>query len=159
MYVVRPLRSTDLANVEAIIASTDLFPKELLGPMTAPFFSQEDSAGHWAVVERDVERVGPIGVAYWVPERMTTGTWNLLLIAVHSASQRQGVGAALVDYVEQQLRSGGERILLVETSGLAEFGSTRLFYEKRGFAEEARIRDFYDDGNDKIVFRKPLFAN
>jgi ribosomal protein S18 acetylase RimI-like enzyme len=50
----------------------------------------------------------------------------------------------------------GARMLLVETSGLASFERQRTFYRKCGYNEEARIRDFYQAGEDKIVFRKAL---
>ena len=46
------------------------------------------------------------------------------------------------------------RILIVETLGTDEFLQTREFYLKNGFDEEARIRDFYEDGGDKVVFWK-----
>jgi ribosomal protein S18 acetylase RimI-like enzyme len=54
------------------------------------------------------------------------------------------------------LAARGVRLLLVETSGLPAFEGTRGFYRARGYAEEARIRDFYQAGEDKIVFRKLL---
>lgn len=44
------------------------------------------------------------------------------------------------------------------TSGLASFERTRAFYRKCGYDEEARIRDFYRAGDDKIVYRKALAA-
>ena len=48
---------------------------------------------------------------------------------------------------------------LVETSGLPEFERARAFYRKCGYEEEARIREFYNAGEDKIVFRKALRAS
>jgi ribosomal protein S18 acetylase RimI-like enzyme len=53
------------------------------------------------------------------------------------------------------MRCGG-RVLLVETSGTPDFERTRAFYRKCGYEEEARIRDFYQAGADKIVYRKAL---
>jgi hypothetical protein len=46
--------------------------------------------------------------------------------------------------------------LLVETSGSEDFAGTRAFYNSIGYTQEARIRDFYQGGDDKIVFRKDL---
>jgi ribosomal protein S18 acetylase RimI-like enzyme len=98
----------------------------------------------------------PVGMAYIAPERMTEGTWNLYLIAVHPDRQKQGRGKALLGYVEQMLMERGERILLVETAGTDDFEYVREFYRQNGYEEEARIREFYAAGIDKIVFRKAL---
>ncbi len=59
-------------------------------------------------------------------------------------------------HIEQKLAARGERILLVETSGLESFEGTREFYRKCGYEKEAQIREFYQAGEDKIVFRKSL---
>jgi ribosomal protein S18 acetylase RimI-like enzyme len=80
------------------------------------------------------------------------------MIAVRPDRQRQGRGAALLRHVEQALAARDGRLLLVETSGLASFERTRAFYRKCGYDEEARIRDFYKAGEDKVVFRKALAA-
>jgi ribosomal protein S18 acetylase RimI-like enzyme len=98
----------------------------------------------------------PVGMAYIAPEQMTEGTWNLYLIAVHPDRQKQGRGKALLGYVEQMLMERGERILLVETAGTDDFEYVREFYRQNGYEEEARIREFYAAGIDKIVFRKAL---
>lgn len=98
----------------------------------------------------------PVGVAYYAPERLTEGAWNLYLIAIHPDRQGQGRGAALLRYVEDALAARGERILLVETSGVPEFEYQRAFYRKCGYEEEARIRDFYKAGDDKVIFRKQV---
>lgn len=90
---------------------------------------------------------------------MTDRTWNLQLIAIHPNHQGQGRGAKLLGYVEQALMMHGGRMLLVETSGLPDFERTRRFYVKCGYEEEARIRDFYATGDDKVVFRKVLNAD
>ena len=96
------------------------------------------------------------GVAYVAPERMTDRAWNLYLIAVAQNVRGSGRGSALLRYVEDRLTARGERLLLVETSGLEEFAKTRAFYRKNGYSEEARIREFYAAGEDKVVFTKVL---
>ncbi len=150
--MIRHLTSPDLPALKQVIEATDLFPPDMLDDMAAPFLRGDSAAGFWLTDDDG----GPVAVAYCVPERMTSGTWNLLLIAVRPDRQGQGRGAALTRHAEALLKAAGGRILLVETSGLPEFAGTRAFYLRLGFREEARIRDFYRGGEDKIVFRKVL---
>ena len=77
-------------------------------------------------------------------------------IAVDPGHQRQGRGKAILNHVENWLAAQGQRILLVETAGVDDFDYVRRFYSDNGFENEARIRDFYDAGVDKVVFRKSL---
>lgn len=141
-----------MPGLKAVIDATGLFPAEMLDAMTAEYLDNGSSRDLWLTVDED----GLVAVAYCAPERMTQGTWNLLLIAVHPARQGQGLGARLTGHIESTLAASGERVLLVETSGLPEFERTRAFYRKLGYAEEARIRDFYQAGEDKIIFHKAL---
>ncbi len=99
------------------------------------------------------------GAAYYAPEPYADRLWNLYFLAVQPDQHRRGVGAALVAEVERSLREAGEsnaRVLLVETSSTAQYEAARRFYLRNGFAEEARIRDFYGPGDDKVVFWKSL---
>jgi ribosomal protein S18 acetylase RimI-like enzyme len=96
------------------------------------------------------------GVAYYAPEIMTEGSWNLYFIGVHPNAQGKGYGKTLLNHVEQALIKNQQRLLLIETSGLESFEATRKFYSQNGYELEARIRDFYEHGNDKIIFRKAL---
>ncbi len=149
---IRPLKPSDMLAVKAVIDACGLFPSDMLDEMVAGYFSGEAKDNYWLTYD-DGE---PVAVAYYVPERMTDGTWSLLLIAVHPERQGSGCGSAIVGYIERVLAMGGGRVLLVETSGLPSFEGTREFYKKVGFDEEARIREFYQTGEDKIVFRKVL---
>ena len=67
-----------------------------------------------------------------------------------------GIGKALLRDVEQGLRDRAQRLILVDTSSTEDFARTRDFYLKNGYEEEARIRDFWSGGDDKVMFRKAL---
>ena len=153
MAHIRPIMPGDLPALKAVIDSTELFPSELLDGMTAGFFDKGDSTDFWITYE---EHGSPLAVAYFAPERLTSGTYNLYLIAVHADHQGKEIGKTLLEYVEGFLKERGERILLVETSGLPSFERTRAYYRKNGYTEEARIREFYTAGEDKVVFWKSL---
>ncbi len=153
--MIRPTKSDDIDALLALaVAAVGFSPEELkeLQVSLTDCLSDENSHDFWLTDDDDC----PVAAAYCAPERMTNGTWNLLFIAVHPDYQGQGRGTALISHIEQRLTAQGAHLLLVET--LASFERTRAFYRKYGFNEEARIRDFYDVGADKIVYRKVLAA-
>jgi ribosomal protein S18 acetylase RimI-like enzyme len=149
---IRPVATVDIPAIKTVIDGSGLFPSDMLDDMISGYLTGNAENEFWLTAEIDE----PVAVAYYVPERMTDGTWNLLLIAVHPDHQGRGYGAALMKKVEASLADLGARVLLVETSGLPNFERTRAFYDKLGYDREARIRDFYQAGDDKIIFRKTL---
>lgn len=150
---VRATERSDIPAIKIVLDAVDLFPSLMLDEMIAPFFSPSPNEERWLSALVDG---APAAVAYYVPERMTRGAWNLLLIAVDPTLHNQGIGRAVMRYIEDDLITAGGRVLLVETSGQPAFDNTRAFYHRIGYHEEARIRDFYDIGDDKIVFLKSL---
>jgi ribosomal protein S18 acetylase RimI-like enzyme len=150
---IRPLTAEQLHAVKSVIDDVGLFPSELLDGMTASFLAGTAKEELWFVAISDGTACA---VAYCAPERMTDGTWSLLLIAVRQDRQGKGLGAALTRHVEWTLAKRKVRILLVEASGLPSFERTRAVYQRLGYLEEARIREFYAAGEDKVVFWKRI---
>ena len=156
--MIRPIAPEDTTDLIALADASKLFePNQLeeLGEMLSDYFGGNSDSNRLWITDDDN---GVVGVAYCEMERMTDGTWNLQLIAIRPDRQGQGRGVTLLRYVEQTLTARGGRVLLVETSGLPDFDRTRTFYRKCGYDEEARIRDFYKAGDDKLVYRKALSA-
>jgi len=149
---IRPLRRDDLHRVGQLVDANTMFPSAMLADMTAPYFAGQAAEQRWCVFDRE----GVQGVAYCVPEPLTDRCWNLLLIAVDPDRHGAGIGTALMRHVETDLAGLGARLLLVETSGQPEFERTRGFYAGLGYERAALIRDYYADGDDKLVFRKRL---
>jgi ribosomal protein S18 acetylase RimI-like enzyme len=149
---IRPVEKGDVEQIKEIAEATQLFPGYMLDDMIAPYFSRS-KPDIWFICESDGT---PVGFGFCEPERMTDGTWNLLAIGVSPSYQSRGAGADMMAYLENRLREKGERVLIVETMGLLEFERTRAFYRNNGYEEEARIREFYEAGADKVVFWKRL---
>lgn len=150
---VRPVQQQDLPALKSIIDETDLFPSDLLDGMLDGYFNRDAEEVWFACLRRDGT---PAGVVYVKPEQLTEGTWNALLLAVRPDHQRSGVGRELMTHLESILKGRGHRLLLVETSGNDEYAGTRAFYQRIGYEEEARVRDFYQAGEDKVIYRKQL---
>ncbi|WP_210516027.1 GNAT family N-acetyltransferase [Hymenobacter terricola] len=153
---IRPVVPADLPALLTLTEAVGLFtPEELAGmhaQLTRYFAGTADPDEYW-IADDDH---GLAGVAYYALERMTEGTWNLYFIGVHPHRRREGRAAALLRYVEATLAARGERLLLIETSGDAAQEPARALYRRAGYDEEARIREFYAAGTDKLVFRKAL---
>ena len=81
---IRPVNRTDLPALKSIIDATEMFPSEMLEEMMEPYFSPENDSEYWITYfETDV----PLAIAYFAPERMTNGTYNLYLIATDPRQQ------------------------------------------------------------------------
>ncbi len=149
---IRSASLADIPQLKRVASDSGLFPAELLPDMIAPFLDGAHDA-LWLVAQSG-DMI--IGFSFSRTEEMTDGTWNMLALGVLPDWQRQGAGHALTRAAETHLRKTDARLLIVDTSGAAEFASARAFYLRAGYTEEARIRDFWADGDDKITFRKPL---
>ena len=150
---IRPLSADDLTSSKDAINTTGLFPGDMLDEMAAPFLSGMAPDDLWFVA---LDNKVVLGIVYCSPERMTDGTWNLLLIAVRESEQGQGVGSRLTRHLEQTLCKRNGRVLIVETSGLPDFDRTRTIYGALDYVEVARIPEFYAAAEDKVVFWKLL---
>ena len=153
-HAIRPARRSDVPAIRSVVEDAEMFPPEMLDDMIAGYLDQT-TRDIWFVPVADGQAVG---FGYSEPERMTSGTWNLLAIAILARYRGRGIGGAMMRYLEDRLRTAGERVLLVETMGTSAFERTRAFYRANGYTEEARIREFYEPGGDKVVFWKHLRA-
>ena len=148
---IRTAHRDDVPAMKGIIDSVQLFPSKMIDGLISTYLNDGASEDHW--IAYDIAGVAA-AFAYYAEERFTVGTWNLHLIAVHAAHHSKGIGQALLRYIEHDVNVRGGRGLLIETSALPSFRRTYNFYAQNGYDEEARIREFYQAGEDKIVFRK-----
>ena len=150
---IRKVRKEDIQYLKDVLNSIELFPSEMLEDMISDFFNNPDTEEIWfTATENNI----PISIGYCAPEKLTDGTFNLYAIGVKSDIQGNGVGKTMMKYLEEQLKQKGHRILIVETSGSADFELTRKFYESLEYGKEAVIRDFWKAGDDKVVYWKKL---
>jgi len=84
----------------------------------------------------------------------TASSYDLYWIVVERRSQRLGIGRQLLSETERIVRKMGGTRIYIETSSRELYRPTRSFYRNSGYREEAVLRDFYAQGDSKIIFVK-----
>ena len=54
------------------------------------------------------------------------------------------------------MRKAGAKHIYADTSSSDRYAGTRGFYQRMGFAEEARLPDFYGPDDGKVIYVKSL---
>jgi ribosomal protein S18 acetylase RimI-like enzyme len=86
----------------------------------------------------------------------TLHSYDLYWIATHQEFMNQGIGRNLLRETELDIGMLGGTGIYVETSSKELYAPTRAFYLKNGYREKARFEDFYDRGDDKVVYVKMI---
>lgn len=120
--------------------------------MIADYFNNPNTEDIWFTY---VEKNTPVAIGYCVT-KTTVGTYNLLALGVKKDFQGRGIAGEMMQYIEQLLKRKKARILIAETSSHPAQHVANHFYAKMDYTREAVIRDFWSEGEDKIVFWKKL---
>ena len=87
---------------------------------------------------------------------MSRSTYDLYWLATRANRMRRGYGRALFARVEEEIKAQGGRQVIIETSSKERYRGTRQFYDHIGCELAARLRDFYDEGDDQLIYCKRL---
>ena len=86
----------------------------------------------------------------------TAGSYDLYWIAVHPDYQGRGLGRILLRETEARIRARGGSRVYIETSSRPLYESTRGFYLRCGYRQEALLADFYGAGDGKVIYSRGL---
>lgn len=142
--IVKIINKTANLTQEEKDCATELLDIYLNNPLQNDYFFLT------AIDEADCPR----GYVCYGPTPLTYGVYDLYWILVDADNRGRGIGARLLGDIEEILKGRGARLFVAETSGLASYEPARSFYEKNGFKEESRIKEFYKPGDDLITYVK-----
>ena len=149
--VIRPLDPSDGTACDAIVASLpDWFGLEEGIRECAEAVRTQPGL----VAEVDGEVTGFLTIARPYPR-----TPEISWLAVHARNRRRGIGRALIMALNDQLRTHGDRLVLVKTLSDRtdpgpEYSETRAFYLAMGFIPVAEVH--FDPENPIQLLALPL---
>lgn len=152
-------RPAEKEMLVALTEATGFFGAQemrIVREMLDAFFAAPENGEYVWIVYREAPHAPPIGYACYGPAALAVGVYDLYWIVVERAQQGKGIGTALLEYMEADLRRRGARQVYIETSDRAQYAPTRAFYERRGYRVAARFEDYYDVGDGKVVYVKKL---
>lgn len=160
--MLRNAKSADLSDLKKVAEGTQMFLGEELDSFMSEMASHleevdrgESTASTLTVVTDGEGDAAPVvGAAYYSPEVMAQGVMNLLFIGVLPGSRKSGLGQALLRRFEEAVTASDARLAIIETASDDMFAPAWSLYKKAGYDQEARVRDYYNDGLDKLIFRK-----
>ena len=148
---------SDHQTVEAIVRSTGFFSPDEVDvavELVDQRLLQGLASGYYFVfAERDGRT---LGYGCYGPIAATVGSYDFYWLAVDKGCQNQGLGRAMRKEIERRIREAGGRRIYIETSNRAQYAPTRAFHERSGYRQEAILKDFYADGDDKVIYVKTL---
>lgn len=85
----------------------------------------------------------------------TAVSYDLYWIAVDNQLRAKGLGKQLLKKTEDIIiGEGGGKHIYVETSARHQYQITHQFYERCGYIKEAILKDFYAEGDSKLIYSK-----
>jgi ribosomal protein S18 acetylase RimI-like enzyme len=156
--VIRSMETADRAAVKEIITSVGNFNKAEIDcalELIDIYLQVKEQKDYRIAVCEDSDS-GVQGYICWGPVPLTKGSYDIYWIATHPDSQGKGFGSSLIAYVENFIKEENGRLLFIETSSKESYDNTVRFYRRLGFKQTSKIRDFYDVGDDKLIFVKGL---
>jgi ribosomal protein S18 acetylase RimI-like enzyme len=152
----RALKSGDIPALTAILRATEVFSDDecaiALELMNAVVNdpAQKDYV-IFVAADGDDNAEGYVCIG---PTPATQGTFDLYWIAVDPRCYGKGTAGVLIRTAEEYICAHHGTLVIVETSSTGKYARTRAFYIKEGYAELARIRQYYKPDDDLIVYGK-----
>ena len=143
----------DVEAVRALVAATGYFNDEevaIAAELVAETLARGPDAGYEYLFAEQDGRV--VGYSCYGPVPCSSVSWDLYGIAVHPDQQGSGLGRRLLRETEARVRAAGGLAVYAETSGKAQYASTRGFYERGGYDTAGVFEDFYAPGDAKVTY-------
>ena len=153
---IRKFEKEDIKPLEEIVRATGVFREEEVNVAVELMdIAANDKEQKDYFLFSYVDETGTVQGYYCAgPTPMTQRTFDLYWIAVHPRLHKKRIGHELLDHCEGQVITMGGKLLVVETSSQPKYETTRRFYLRHQYAEAARIKNYYAQDDDLVIYSK-----
>jgi ribosomal protein S18 acetylase RimI-like enzyme len=99
-------------------------------------------------------KVDIVGYICFARVPCTVTTFELYWLCVDKKLQGKGIGRMLIDEATKEIVALKGKKIILQTAGREQYLPTQQFYLSIGFIEEARIKDYFCEGDDCVIFTK-----
>ncbi|MDZ7741511.1 MAG: GNAT family N-acetyltransferase [Bacteroidota bacterium] len=149
------LRETDPEAIGELVRSAGFFYQEeieIAVQLARERIMKGENSGYFFLLADIGNELA--GYACFGPVPGAKDTWDLYWVAVHDHFRGKGLGSIILDKSIGIMSHSGARQVYAETSSREMYHATHQFYEKNEFLIVARLKDFYDLGDDKLIYMR-----
>ena len=152
-------RPDDRAPILAVARDVGVFDTEevdVVAELFDGYLRDPIQSGYNFLSDRDPDTGAVLGFACWGPTSLSRGAADLYWIATAREAQGRGVAAGLFEAVMAAARAAGRWLIVIWTSSQPHYAPARNFYQRMGCELALQLADFYDHGDDLMVFVRRL---
>src|SRR4030042_200192 len=151
------IKPTDVAAIETLVLSSGFFSSEeidIARELAEEKLEMGDASSYHFLFAESEDIVCGYTCFGLIP--MTSASYDIYWIAINQHLRGKGLGKKLMEKSEEIIRRWGGKRIYVETASRNQYKSTHAFYESCGYHQEALLKDFYTEGDSKIIYAKIL---
>ncbi len=158
---IRKMREEDKDQVLKILKSTAVFSEAeiIIAEELIDSYLKNTRQKDYVIYVSEADKQRVSGYVCFGPTPCTENTYDIYWIAVDPTVQGRGLGGEILRFAEDKISKLGGRMIVVETSSSSKYKKTRDFYLAKQYHISAKIKDFYRERDDKIIFIKKTVKN
>lgn len=155
----------DIDSVRRILSSTGFFEQapdeiDVASELATLALKDGNNVDNYDFIFADSVLAGEsdrtVGFACFAKIPCTLTTYEIYWLGVDKSQQGRGTGRIIIEEIKKYVKSLGGKKLILYTAGREQYVPTHKFYAACNFVEEARVKDYYAEGDDCVIYSVSL---
>ncbi|MFH1404060.1 MAG: GNAT family N-acetyltransferase [Candidatus Altiarchaeota archaeon] len=154
--VIRRLRHKDIPEIKSMMKEGNVFTDtdvKGISDMIRNYFLDPEGEEMRTYVYKVDDAVAGF-VTFGVDNGVDA--YEIYALSVHPDYQGRGIGSRLIKFAEARIREKRSRLICISTSSAQEYSPARRLYRRTGYNRVAMVKDFFSEGENKIIYCKRL---